>query len=117
MDSGSGTQQVGLLRGSNQRSPLHRAGNLVSREIEQRRHHIQQVGPCVFPVQRRVRRRQDKHPKLCVIAGIGASVVFFQMKSPMADATDRAPVQPSEMHDQVRRDVADVSVNFLRFEN
>ena len=52
-----------------------------------------------------------------MVAGVGAGVVFVQVKGGMTDGADRPPTERAEVNDEVRCDVADSVVELLRVEN
>jgi hypothetical protein len=48
-----------------------------------------------------------------MIAVVRAGVIFLHVQRTMPDAADGAPIQTAKMHDQIRRDVMHVTINFF----
>ena len=53
----------------------------------------------IRPSEDNSKRCQNERSVLRMIAAVGPGVIFLNVNRGMADGSDRAPVQPSEVHD------------------
>jgi hypothetical protein len=78
-----------LFHSCDQGTALHAFRNLVSCEIQKCGRDVQQARALVLTAQRAIRRGQDKHPKLRVVATVRTGVVFLHMNSGVTDGSNR----------------------------
>ena len=100
-----------------QGAALHGFGDLVTRQVEQRRSDIKEVCALILAAERIVGGCQQEHSKLRMVASVWAGIVLLHVKIGITNGANRPPIESCKVDNQIWSNIAHRVIKFFGLED